>query len=188
MMNENINKDLTSNPVQDEEPDCLLGRSKKEWEDLLNKYPSLGVIAMFVIAGLFWNDCDVIPSLNDYVVTFAAVNLTSGLVKLIFRTEKIKQEGGSSPWLYVDAVLGICLVALAIWGAVLTFGNFDKMGTGPDECHSAIFIAAFVSAVITIAIVVIVIPYEVFVECRKESSGKAESSKEQCDEMVREEV
>ena len=181
-----LTNEENNNQADDDQEDWLLHRSQKEWCDFVRFSPSYGVIAMFVIGGVNYNDCNVIHNLNVYVITFACVNLVSGLNKLINRTEKLKRErSSSSPWLWVEAVFAVALLGLSIWGATLTFGNFGKMGKGIDECHPAIFICAFVSSVITLVIFFVIVPIMIYFEVKKEQAAMSKEEEEEEEEARR---
>lgn len=132
---------------------------------------SFGVISLLVIAGIHWNECAIIPSLNIYLVTFASTVLTNALVKFMFRTEKLKLQGGPMwPWVYIESFLELLLLGLSIWGATLVFGNLDKRGDDGD-CSSEMLIAALVSVIITWVIflgVTIYIVYLIVKESKKQ--------------------
>lgn len=106
------------------------------------------------------------------------------IVKLVGRTEKLKKQGGPMwPWVYVEALLTVTLLGCSIWGAVLTFDNFDLKGNGPEECAPAAFIAVFVSVIITFVIFVaiaIIIVYVIIQEMKKEAT-KEQSEEDEHD-------
>jgi len=78
-----------------------------------------------------------------------------------WRVERLRKNGDgknndgylASPALVVHDFLSVAVVGVAIWGAVLTFGNWPLMGMeGEGQCNSALYISAFASSVITLAL------------------------------------
>jgi len=153
---------------------CFLNRTALEWLDFL---PSWSVISLYVIAGKHWNGCAVIPSVNEYLVVFPTVVLAYDIIKFVGRTEMLKKQGGPFwPWVYLEALLTVTLLACGIWGALLTFGNFDLKGNGPEECATAAFLAVFVSVCINFfifAAVFVFIIYMIIKEVKKEMAREA---------------
>jgi hypothetical protein len=91
------------------------------------------------------------------------------------------------PWLYVESFLLISLGGLSIWGATLTFGNFDKVGPGPDECRPWLFIVAFTSVVLIFSIFAEMLVRDVYIvavriQKEKKRSEETISSEDQDDE------
>jgi hypothetical protein len=90
----------TGNNEEDEEDSTFLGRTGAEWGNFFLCLAD--IISMLVIGCLYWDDCAVIPSLNVYVVTFAAVDLTLALSNLSFVLRyfrsKVVQCGRGYTW------------------------------------------------------------------------------------------
>lgn len=159
----------------------FLNRTFLEWADFL---PSWSCISLYVIAGKYWNDCEVIPSVNVYLVVFPTVVLSYNMVKFVGRTERLKKQGGPMwPWLYLEGILTVMLLASAIWGAFLTFGNFHLKGNdGGNQCATAAFMGVFISVCITFFIFVAVfvfIIYIIVVEVKKEMAKEAAAREEE---------
>jgi len=129
-----------------------LGRTGSEWSNFLLE--AIFAIYLLVIASVAWFDCGVIPSLNVNVALVGVFNLLIAATAFGWRVERLGEHGEhlTHPALAVHFVLNVVVVGIAIWGAVLTFGNVPMMGMeGEGQCNSVLFISAFVSSIITLA-------------------------------------
>ena len=147
----------TSSAKADDEAEYL-GRTSSEWYHLI--FETILAIVLIVIAFATWFDCVVIPSLNANVALAGIFDLLLATAAFAWRVERLRENGDgkandgylASPALVVHDFLSVVVVAVAIWGAVLTFGNWPMMGMeGEGQCNSALYISAFVSSVITLA-------------------------------------
>uniref|UniRef100_A0A7S0AX18 Uncharacterized protein n=1 Tax=Minutocellus polymorphus TaxID=265543 RepID=A0A7S0AX18_9STRA len=134
-----------------------LGRTSSEWYHLI--FEAILAVVLIVIAFATWSDCDVIPSLSANVAMAGISGLLLAVAAFAWRVERLRDNGDgkapdgylASPALVAHDFLSGFVVAIAVWGAVLTFGNWPMMGMGGEgQCNSALYISAFVSSVITL--------------------------------------
>lgn len=144
--------DATNHEEQDKQ---VQWRSDAEWTIFLNSFP--GGIVLIVLASINWGKCQVIPSLQYQVLVFGTIHATLQLIKFFARTEKLLKEEVFNTWAKLDLTLGLCLVGLGIWGAILTFGNTDKAGSDPGECTGGLFWSGLAASALCLAIVVFVV-------------------------------
>ena len=163
-------------PATDEEPEYF-GRTSSEWFWMMLE--SILAVWLIVIAFATWSDCDVIPSLNANVALAGIFDLLLAAAAFAWRVERLRKNGDAeqpdgyiaSPALAVHDFLNVTVVAVAIWGAVLTFGNWPMMGMGGEgQCNSALYITAFASSVITLAFAL----YYIGEECWEKTVGNDE--------------
>ena len=152
-----VGAEKTSNTKADDEAEYL-GRTSSEWYHLI--FETILAIVLIAIAFAAWFDCSVIPSLNANVALAGIFDLLLAIAAFAWRVERLRENGDAkapdgylkSPALVVHDFLSVVVVAVAIWGAVLTFGNWPMMGMeGEGQCNSALYISAFASSVITLA-------------------------------------
>lgn len=92
--------------------------------------------------------CDSIPSLPFYVLIFGLVNFVRAVLQYHYTIpEDIEQQQRDHLPTQLFAALGALLPCLAVWGSVVTYPNFDKVGSEPerDGCTPAVFICAFIT-------------------------------------------
>jgi uncharacterized membrane protein len=173
MSNNNITEDEETPGAEKE----YMGRTSKEWYDFL---PSLGSIALIVIGALNLDNCDLISILPTYCIVAGGINLVIAVIKIIWRTDRVtipppvllsegRGEEGTEleplgvpkvhPMKHVTSILGISIIGIAIWGAVLTFPKVGEYWSsdGAAQCDAAVFISGLVSAAVTILIFGIVL-------------------------------
>jgi hypothetical protein len=158
------------------------GRTSKEWCGLLT---GSGSIVLIFIGTLNLNECGSIQVLPTYIVIYGLDAMSLEVMKFSFRTEKIRKENAQLPLdeqpFYAPGaladLLAFSIIGVAIWGAVLTFprlGDYFSKGTGFD-CPGSVYISAFVSAIIPIAIMAMLLLYGIFVamtrKCQREASA-----------------
>lgn len=152
-----VGTEKTSSTKADDEAEYL-GRTSSEWYHLI--FETILAIVLIAIAFATWFDCAVIPSLNANVALAGIFDLLLAIAAFAWRVERLRENGDAkapdgylkSPALVVHDFLSMVVVGVAIWGAVLTFGNWPLMGMeGEGQCNSALYISAFVSSIITLA-------------------------------------
>lgn len=166
-------KSSSPDKADDDEAEYL-GRTSSEWFHLILE--AVLAIILLVIAFATWFDCSVIPSLNANVALAGIFDLLLAAAAFAWRVEKLRENGDgkaadgylASPALVVHDFLSVVVVGVAIWGAVLTFGNWPMMGMeGEGQCNSALYISAFVSSIITLAFAL----YYIGEECWEKTVG-----------------
>ena len=160
--------------VKDEDKEMGVGgfkRSKKEWLAFL---PGCFSISMIVMGAT--GDCPGVYGLATFCIIAGVCTVGNAAVPFVFRIEKLKAEGREKelpPWVNLLATfLGGFTLALAFWGAALTFPNGSYFG-GPSTaaaaadrygvnatatqltayCTSSVFFTGFVASLIPIVII-----------------------------------
>lgn len=168
----------TSTKAATDEDAEYLGRTSSEWFWMM--FEAILAVWLIVIAFATWSDCDVIPSLSANVALAGIFDLLLAAVAFAWRVERLRENGDvrapdgyiASPALAVHDFLSVAVVAVAIWGAVLTFGDWPMMGMGGEgQCNSALYITAFASSVITLSFAL----YYIGEECWEKAVGDEDS-------------
>jgi hypothetical protein len=121
--------------VKDGDQEIKIGsftRTKKEYTAFLPGLFSISMIAMGATG-----ECPAIPALPLFCILAGAFTVANAAVPFLFRIEKLKAEGREKeipPWVnHLATFLGGFTLALAVWGAVLTFPNGAYFGGPADE-------------------------------------------------------
>ena len=120
---------------------------------------NLSPLAALIPGILKFDDCSGIPQLTLFIVLFSATNLLSVLVKFVFRIPFTppKDEPPSAAK-QLSTALDLAMLGIAIWGAVLTFPEAERLAhNGGDQCSMWMFVTAFCCAAITAAVVVVML-------------------------------
>jgi hypothetical protein len=110
-------------------------------------FVSLGIYSLVRGADDFRN-CDGIPNLSNFAVTFSVLSIVLGLVRMGMAVERIKTgaDDFSRNSKVIYAAFGIVLVGLACWGSALTFG---KNKDAPSSSCRDLFHVARTQCIIT---------------------------------------
>lgn len=173
-----------------EEENGFMGRTSKEWLEFLK---SLGSISLIVIGAMNLNKCDLLPTLPIFVIVFGVINIATGVIKIVWRTDRVvppaddgEEAPPTHPMKHVASILGVSMIGVAIWGAVLTFPaviDFWNDSEQNAQCSTAVFVAGFVSSVVVVVILSVVLIYAIVMcifgkarSCNKADDAAAEES------------
>lgn len=133
----------------------FMGRDNKEWSAFL---PCFGALPLIAFGAKYINGCPGIPSLAPYLLTFGILNIVSSAIPFVFRVEKLKAEKGDGGIpAKVMAVVGFSIVAVAIWGAVVTWGQTRRFGEELPDCKKNVYVPGFLSSVMCLGIIVVML-------------------------------
>eukprot|EP00619_Florenciella_sp_RCC1007_P000986 CAMPEP_0205919096 /NCGR_PEP_ID=MMETSP1325-20131115/10222_1 /ASSEMBLY_ACC=CAM_ASM_000708 /TAXON_ID=236786 /ORGANISM="Florenciella sp., Strain RCC1007" /LENGTH=182 /DNA_ID=CAMNT_0053286677 /DNA_START=29 /DNA_END=577 /DNA_ORIENTATION=+ len=106
--------------------------------------------------------CPGIPGLAAFLITFAFVQLLMAAFGFGFQIPKDPKQAKLHPnqkAVAVSQLLGIVQVAVAIWGACISFptGFSGGFPDGGDDCNETLFVISFLTSAITTGIVSLII-------------------------------
>jgi hypothetical protein len=97
-------------------------------------------ISLLVKAIQNWNDdCGGdLSNLRYFALSFACVNIVGSIIKVIvmIMTAKGYTREQYTPLNYAFAVLGVCLIGLAIWGSIMTFPPTSAQTASDGSCYA----------------------------------------------------
>ena len=105
---------------------------------------------IFVVVCAMFDECDSIKSLTAFCLVYALIGIAKGIIGYVYKMPFDLTEEMKATWYgKLDMVLGIGQVALAIWGAALTF----PQGGSNEECSAFLYYNAFISSLIPICLI-----------------------------------
>lgn len=114
------------------------GRTINEW--LMFGLDMLG-LAMALVACLNIDECPGIPGLTACCLSFGLIGVLTGMIRFIHRTESTKSNPTCAN--HATSVLGISLIGVSVWGAVLTLPEASRFGHDSSDCPNIVFNMGF---------------------------------------------
>ena len=129
-----------------------------------------------------FGSCQAIPGLTSFIVAFCATNWTSTFLKYWYQipSDPKKKKEGHLPT-NIESFVGICMIAVVVWGDVLVFPNLHLFPSGSAgvECEGKTFMMSAIPCFIVTGIVGSIWTSMLAAKAYKLMYGSSEEEKQQ---------